>query len=75
MTLHPWWEGFGREVSDPGELPHGVASELASLAAGNRVAGVTLTGLRLSSEPNWAGVSMDVEGGAPPGLAASHQGR
>ena len=61
MTIHPWWEGFGREVSDPGELPRGVASELASLAAGNRVAGVTLTGLRLSSEPNWAGVSMDVE--------------
>ena len=61
MTLHPWWESFGREVSDPGELTPGLARELAFLVAENRVAGVTLTGLRLSTEGNVAGVSMEVE--------------
>lgn len=61
MTLHPWWESFGRDVSDPGELMPGLASELAFLVAENRVAGVTLTGLRWSTEGNLAGVSMDVE--------------
>ena len=61
MTLHPWWDSFGRDVSDPGELTPGLARELAFLVAENRVAGVTLTGLRLSTEGNVAGVSMDVE--------------
>ena len=61
MTLHPWWESFGQEVSDPGELTPGLAREVAFLVAENRVAGVTLTGLRLSTEDNVAGVSMDVE--------------
>ena len=61
MTLHPWWEGFGRDVSDLGELTTGLARELASVVAGDRVGGVALTGLRLSSERNCAGVSFDVE--------------
>jgi len=61
VTLHPWWDSFGRDVSDLGELTPELARELAFLVAENRVAGFTLTGLRLSTEGNLAGVSMDVE--------------
>lgn len=61
MTLHPWWDNFGLAVSDPAELTPGLARDLASLVAGNAVAGVTLTGLRQSSEMNCSAVSIDVE--------------
>ena len=69
MTLHVWWDSFGEEVSDPDGLKPVLARELASLAAGGEIAGITVTGLRQSTEEGYAGVRMDVEVERPQDLA------
>lgn len=69
MTLHVWWDSFGEEVNDPDGLTPVLARELASLAVGGAIAGITVTGLRQSTEEGYAGVRMDVEVERPQDLA------
>ena len=69
MTLHPWWESFGEEVNDPEGLTPDLARELVSLATGDAIAGITVSGLRQSAAEGYAGVHLDVEAERPQDLA------
>ena len=69
MMLHVWWDSFGEEVNDPDGLKPVLARELASLAAGGAIAGITVTGLRQSTQEGYAGVRIDVEVERPQDLA------
>jgi molybdopterin/thiamine biosynthesis adenylyltransferase len=69
LIVHPWWAGFGIEVVDIKELTPVLAKEFALLAASDILQGVTLAGLRQSSEWGYAGVSLDVEVERPQDLA------
>ena len=69
MTTHAWWDGFGEVVNNPDDLTPVLARELPSLAAGGAIAGITVTGLRQSTDDGYAGVRMDVEVERPQDLA------
>lgn len=69
MKLHPWWATFGSELSDIGELTPAFAKELASLATSGTLPGVTLAGLRQSSEVGCVAIGLDVDVERPQDLA------
>ena len=69
MTLHAWWTSFGAEVADIGELTPVLSRELASLAVQGSLPGITLAGLRQSSESGHAAVALDVDVERPQDLA------
>lgn len=46
MTIHPWWEAFGTEVTNLDKLTPALARELASLAARGELPGVTFVSAR-----------------------------
>jgi hypothetical protein len=69
MALHAWWIAFGSKVSDIGELTPVLARELASVAAANALPGITLIGLRQSTDMGYSGVALDVDVERPQDLA------
>ncbi len=68
MTLHQWWTDFGTEASKA-ELTPALGKELASLAASGALAGISLIGLRQSSELRYAAVALEVDVERPQDLA------
>jgi len=71
MALHDWWTSFGIEMLHSEQLTPVFAKELASLAAAGALPGITLTGLRESSDMGYAGVCLDVEVERPQDLVYS----
>jgi len=71
MALHGWWSSFGIEVLHSEQLTPVLARELATLAAAGTLPGITLAGLRESTDMRYAGVCLDVEVERPQELAYS----
>ena len=71
MSLHSWWTSFGIEVLHSDRLTPILAGELASLAAVGALPGITLIGLRESTDRGYAGVCLEVEVERPQDLACS----
>ena len=69
MSGQSWWQRFGEIVNSPYDLTPVLAKELATIAYGGAVAGITVTGLRQSEELRSAGVRLDVEPERPQELA------
>ena len=71
MAIHTWWDSFGEDIKNPDDLTPVLAIELATIAAGEAIPGITVTGLRQSANMSCAGVCMDVEVERPQDLAHS----
>jgi hypothetical protein len=71
MDLHSWWTSFGLEVLHSEQLTPVLARELASLSASGALPGITLVGLRESTDTGYAGVCLDIEVERPQHLAYS----
>ncbi|WP_284180182.1 Mov34/MPN/PAD-1 family protein [Rhabdaerophilum sp. SD176] len=69
MALHTWWTTFGTEVADTAGLIPVLARELASLAMAGALPGMTLIGLRQSTELGYAAVGLEVAVERPQDLA------
>ncbi len=69
MPLHPWWTTFGEEVGAFDDSAPALARELAALAAVGYLPGVGLMTLRLSTEPGYAAIALEVDVERPQDLA------
>lgn len=66
---HDWWTAFGSEVANGVELMPDLAKELASLAVAGALPGISIAGLRQSTDMEYAGVWLVVEVERPQDLA------
>lgn len=74
MTLHPWWATLGPEIERVEDLTPALGRELASLAAQGSLPGITLIGLRQSTEMGYAVVALDIEVERPQDLSYDIRG-